>query len=98
MLNWWHSLCDLPGHMSPAGRALHRHFEGVCRSELQRLRRKTASLTPDQREAVDALTVAVAQGMASRLDAALETPGTSDLAPLVIQLFAVSNPPMEERS
>ena len=84
--------------MSPVGRALHHHFEEVCRAELQRLRRKTASLSPDQRAEVDALTVAVAQGMASRIDAVLEAPGTGDLASVIMQLFAVSTSTLEERS
>ena len=84
--------------MSPAGRALHHHFEEVCRTELQRLRRKTASLTPDERAQVDALTVAVAQGMASRIDAVLDTPGSGDLASVIMQLFAVPTSTLEERS
>lgn len=84
--------------MSPVGRALHEHFDEVCRTELQRLRRKTASLSPDQRAEVDALTVAVAQGIASRLDAALDTPGSGDLASMVMRLFAVNTQPLEGRS
>ena len=84
--------------MSPVGRALHDRFDEVCRTELQRLRRKTASLSPEQRAEVDALTVAVAQGIASRLDAALDAPGSGDLASVVMRLFAVNAPSQEDCS
>lgn len=84
--------------MSPVGRALHSRFEEVCRTELQRLRRKTASLTPEQRAEVDALSVAVTQGIASRLDAALQHADTEDVASMVKHLFAVTDNSLEERS
>ena len=76
--------------MSPVGRALHSRFEEVCKTELQRLRRKTASLTPEQRAQVDALSVEVTQAIASRLDAALAHAGTEDVASVVKRLFAVA--------
>jgi hypothetical protein len=76
--------------MSPAGRALHEKFEEVSRSELQRLRKKTASLSPEQRAEVDALSVEIAKRIASRLDAALEHPDGSTLVPVVMELFAVA--------
>lgn len=75
--------------MSPVGRALHESFETVCRTELRRLRRKTAGLSAEDRAQVDALALEVAQGLASRLDAALEAPETAALAPTVMRLFAV---------
>lgn len=84
--------------MSPVGRALHSRFEEVCRTELQRLRRKTASLTPEQRAEVDALSVEVTQGIASRLDVALQHAGTDDVASIVKHLFAVTDNTLEERS
>jgi hypothetical protein len=78
--------------MSPVGRALHQQFEMVCRSELQRLRRKTAALTEEDRAQVDALTLEVARRLAVHLDAALEKagPGAAGLTPLVMRLFAVT--------
>ena len=76
--------------MSPAGRALHQKFEAVSRGELQRLRKKTASLSPEQRAEVDALSVEVARRIASRLDAALEHPDAGTLASVVMRLFAVT--------
>ena len=83
--------------MSPAGRALQDRFESVCRSELQRLRRKTASLTAEDRSQVDALALEVAQGLASHLDAALEMPERTALASTVMRLFAVGPCSLEER-
>jgi hypothetical protein len=82
--------------MSPAGRALHERFESVCRSELQRLRRKTASLTADERARVHALALEVTRGLAVTLDAALDAPGSSAIAPVVMRLFAVTTPSLEE--
>jgi hypothetical protein len=85
----------IPHGMSPVGRALHHQFEHVCRSELERLRRKTAGLAAADRAQVDALALEVAQGLAARLDAVLEAPATAALAPAVMHLFAVA-PSTEE--
>jgi hypothetical protein len=82
--------------MSPTGRALHDRFENVCRSELRRLRRKTASLTAEDRAQVDALALEVAQGLALRLDAALDAPDAAAIAPAVMRLFAVGPCSLEE--
>jgi hypothetical protein len=49
-----------------------RHIEEVCRAELVRLRRKTASLSPADRAEVDAISIAVAGAIAARLGAALD--------------------------
>lgn len=78
--------------MSPAGVVLYERFETVCRSELVRLRRKTASLSPEHRAEVDALALELSQRLAVRLDAALEAPGSADLAPVVMRLFAAPPP------
>jgi hypothetical protein len=78
--------------MSPVGLALHERFETVCRSELVRLRRKTASLSPEHRAEVDALALELSQRLAVRLDAALDAPGSAGIAPVVMRLFAVSPP------
>jgi hypothetical protein len=84
--------------MSPVGRALHQQFEQVCRSELQRLRRKTAALTDEDRAQVDALALEVAQRLAVHLDAALDGPGGAGITPVVMRLFAVSPNAANERS
>lgn len=78
--------------MSPVGRALNEQFERVCRSELQRLRRKTAALTDDDRAQVDALALEVAQRLAVHLDTALEGPDGAGITPVVMRLFAVPPP------
>lgn len=82
--------------MSPVGRALHHRFETVCRSELQRLRRKTACLTAEDRAVVDALALEVAGRLALRLDAALDAPDAVAIAPAVMRLFAVTPQNLEE--
>lgn len=74
--------------MSPIGHALHSRFEEVCRSELNRLRRKTASLSPENRAEIDAISVEVTRAIASRVDAALVA-GGADVAQIVARLFAV---------
>jgi hypothetical protein len=76
--------------MSPVGRALHERFEEVCRTELQRLHRKTASLTASERREVDAISVAVTQGIAARFEAALAGPDGAHLSEIVARLFAVA--------
>jgi hypothetical protein len=76
--------------MSPVGHALHQQFEQVCRSELQRLRRKTATLTESDRAQVDALALEVAQRLAGHLESALDSPGAAAITPVVMRLFAVA--------
>jgi len=82
--------------MSPIGRALHARFEDVCRSEVQRLRRKTASLSAHERRCVDALVLEVTQGLAITLDTALASPGSAAIVPAVMRLFAVTAATPEE--
>lgn len=81
--------------MSPAGHALKERFGDVCRSELRRLHKKTASLAPDDRAEVYALTLEVADRIALRLDAAL-TLSDSDFQAIVMRLFAVAPPEAPE--
>jgi hypothetical protein len=83
--------------MSPVGHALHDRFERVCRNELQRLRRKTASLTDSERAQVDALALEVTRRLAVSLDAAVAAPGRSGMASVVMRLFAVV-PPSDKES
>ncbi|HSC27761.1 MAG TPA: hypothetical protein VLD67_10835 [Vicinamibacterales bacterium] len=77
--------------MSPTARALHEHFEEVCRTELHRLRRKTASLPPAARAEVDAISVEVTRAIAARFEAALDQDDGGDLDRVVSRLF-VCNP------
>jgi hypothetical protein len=80
----------IPAGMSPIGRALQDRFEEVCRAELQRLHKKTASLSEEERAEVDAITVQVTQAIVARVEAALEHQQADDLAAIVARLFAVS--------
>jgi hypothetical protein len=74
--------------MSPIGHALLSRFEAVCRNELNRLRRKTASLSPEARAEVDAISVEVTRSIAAHIEAALAA-GDSQTADVVARLFAV---------
>jgi hypothetical protein len=76
--------------MSPISRALHDRFEEVCRTELTRLKRKTAALSPEDRAEVDAITVEVTQAIAARVEAALACEQGEAIADIVARLFAVS--------
>jgi hypothetical protein len=75
--------------MSPIAHALHERFDTVCLSELDRLRRKTAALSPDERAEVDAITVELTRAIAARFGAALERDESGDLGDIVARLFAV---------
>jgi hypothetical protein len=75
--------------MSPIARALQERFDEVCRAELQRLRRKTAALSPEARAEVDAISVEVTQRIVARMQAALESDEGEGLADVVARLFAV---------
>jgi hypothetical protein len=81
--------------MSPVGHALEERFGDVCRSELQRLKKKTSSLAPEHRAEVHALTLELTQRLALRLDAALTKTG-GELDAFVIRLFAVPAPNVED--
>ena len=70
-------------HMSPVGQALHDRFETVCRSELQRLRKKTASLTDAERAQVESLALEVTRKLAVTLDAAVDAKRATTAAPTI---------------
>ena len=76
--------------MSPLTRALQHRFAEVSRSELQRLRKKTSALPPDDRALVDAMTVEVVQAIAERATERLNGPDGEQLAPVLARLFGVS--------
>ena len=76
--------------MSPIADALHERFDSVCRTELERLRRKTASLSAAERAEVDAITVELTRAIAMRFGAALERDEAGDLSCIVARLFAVA--------
>jgi Glutamyl-tRNAGlu reductase, dimerisation domain len=76
--------------MSPIARALHHRFDEVCRAELARLRRKTAALTPADRDQVDAITAEVTRAIAATVGAAVDGPHAADLGDIVRRLFAIA--------
>jgi hypothetical protein len=82
-------LATLPG-MSPIARVLHSRFEEICRAELVRLRRKTASLSATDRGDLDAISLSVAHAIAARLGEALERDTAADTGNIVTHLFAVT--------
>ena len=63
---------------------------------LQRLPRPIQGLQCQQRAEVHALTLELAQRLALRLDAALVSSGSGELAALVMRLFAVTAPNGED--
>ena len=75
--------------MSPIACALHEKFDEVCRAELQRLRRKTAALTAEERAEVDDISVQVTRAIATRFGAALERDPGGQLHDIIATLFAV---------
>ncbi len=79
--------------MSPLTKALQKRFEEISRSELQRLRKKTSGLEPDERAAIDAFTVEVMQAIARRATERLQGPDSEKLAPVLAQLFGVPSSP-----
>ena len=76
--------------MSPIARAIHDRFEEVCRAELVRLRRKTASLSAADRAELDGISLAVAGAIAARLGEALDGETAPDVRNIVARLFAVA--------
>ena len=67
--------------MSPMARVLHERFEEICRAELVRLRRKTASLSATHRAELDVISLSVARAIAARLSDAIDRrPGRRDPA------------------
>jgi Glutamyl-tRNAGlu reductase, dimerisation domain len=75
--------------MSRIGSALQQHFEQVCRSEMERLHRKTSGLSAGDRLEVESISLAVTAGIARQLSAALDRDPRSELDPVVAGLFAV---------
>lgn len=83
--------------MSPVAQALQARFSDVCRSELERLHKKTASLAPEQRAEVHALTLEVAERIAIQVSTRLASDDGSDLDAVVMRLFALKTGETEDR-
>jgi hypothetical protein len=78
--------------MSPMGRVLHERFEEICRTELVRLRRKTASLSATHRAELDVISLSVARAIAARLSDAIDRDQGAETHSVVSHLFAVPPP------
>jgi hypothetical protein len=70
---------------------LHHRFEEISRSELVRLRKKTSGLEPEARAVVDAVAVELVRAIAARATERLDDPDGERLAPVLAQLFGVSD-------
>lgn len=76
--------------MSPVSNALRVKFESVARAELQRLKKKTASLTDAERAQLEAISVHVAQAIAARFEEGIEGPEGRQLAEVVSKIFVLT--------
>jgi hypothetical protein len=92
-LDAWHPLCDASDAMSPVARALEKRFGEMCRTEIARMTRKTRGLSPDERLALQDLSLQVVNAIATRAGAALEQPGGEHLGSVVVRLFDVKEVP-----
>jgi hypothetical protein len=84
-----------PEGVETLAHALNSHFDGVCQAELQRLRKKTASLA--QRAEVEALAAQVVRAIAASTVAAWAADGTRT-DPVVRQLFGLAEGHDDQRS
>jgi hypothetical protein len=78
--------------MDTIAQALLDRFDDVCRTELQRLRKKTAALSEAQRAEVAAIAAEVTHGIAARAaDALTREADRPQLARIVVRLFGVGD-------
>jgi hypothetical protein len=75
-----------PG-VSPLACAIEHRFEEVCRAELVRLGRKTASLSAAHRDEVHAITVEVARAIAAHLASRLAPDTPAEVCNIIGTLF-----------
>jgi hypothetical protein len=83
--------------VSPLKRALHHRFEEISRSELVRLRKKTAALPPEARQVVDSVTVELVHAIAERATERLDDADGDRLGPVLARLFGVGSPDEVQR-
>jgi hypothetical protein len=84
--------------MTQVGQALCDQFEEISRSELVRLRRKIASLRPEDRAAVEAAAVELTQSIAKGLDARIASSDAPGLGDVVAQIFSIQRAPATDAS
>jgi hypothetical protein len=78
--------------MSPVSQALRERFESVARTELQRLRKKTAALSEAERAELEAISVRVAQALASQFEQGIDGPDGARLEDVVTRIFVLPQP------
>jgi hypothetical protein len=69
--------------MSPITQALRAKFESVARAELQRMKKKTASMSEEERAQLEAISVHVAQALAAQFE---QGRGLEDFRPAIVHL------------
>jgi glutamyl-tRNA reductase len=79
--------------MSPVSQALRLKFESVARAELQRMKKKTASMSEAERAQLEAISVHVVQALAAEFEQAIEQPGGDRLEGVVSKIFVLSDQP-----
>ena len=75
--------------MSPVSQALRVKFETVARAELQRMKKKTASLSDDERAQLEAISVHVAQALAAQFEQGIDGPDGARLEGVVSKIFVL---------
>jgi len=75
--------------MNVTASALHVRFEQICHSELDRLRRKTSGLTPEQRAELVAISLAVVHALSAPIEEVLQRDHSTGLDEIVTKLFGI---------
>ena len=72
-----------------ASQALHERFDAIRRAELDRLKKKLAGLTEEERRSVHEITADVVQALARGPQRALAGDAPSETVNTVVRLFAL---------
>ena len=75
--------------MSPITQALRAKFESVARAELQRMKKKTASMSEEERAQIEAISVHVAQALAAQFEQGIDGPDGARLEGVVSKIFVL---------
>jgi glutamyl-tRNA reductase len=75
--------------MSPITQALRAKFESVARAELQRMKKKTASMSEEERAQLEAISVHVAQALAAQFEQGIDGPDGARLEGVVSKIFVL---------
>jgi hypothetical protein len=75
--------------MNVTATALRMRFEQICHSEMERLRRKTSGLPPEQRAEIVAISLEVAHALSAPVEQVLEDGPRGGLDDIVTKLFGI---------